>query len=124
MPSRLILTFATFAGRIPRSTFWWSQIVAFSAFAVLFVFLDSALGRPGTWLLYPFFFWGAAAVSAKRLHDRGQSAWRLLLLLIPVIGPLWWIIALGVRAGTRGDNQYGPDPLVAGVDYLVVRSDP
>lgn len=123
MRSVMLRRLATFGGRIQRSTFWWSQLALTAVFAVLFVFIDNVLGRPATWLIYPLFFWGTAAISVKRLHDRGQSAWRLLLLLVPVVGPLWWIVALGVRAGTRGDNQYGPDPLLAGVDYLVVRSD-
>jgi uncharacterized membrane protein YhaH (DUF805 family) len=120
----LVGIYASFAGRLPRGTFWGAQTALWLVFAVLFVFLQHALGSAGTWVLYPFFFWGSVAVSVKRLHDRGQSGWRLLLLLIPAIGPLWWLIALGVRAGTRGDNQYGPDPLVAGVEYLTVRSDP
>ena len=120
----LMGVYASFNGRLVRSTFWGAQVALVLGFAVLFVFLDHALGHTSTWLLYPFFFWGTAAVSVKRLHDRGQSAWRLLLLLIPAIGPLWWVIALGIRAGTRGDNQYGPDPLETGVDYLVVRSTP
>jgi uncharacterized membrane protein YhaH (DUF805 family) len=123
MPSAPIRVYGSFTGRLPRSTFWWAQVALVLGFAVLYVFLERAFGRASTWLLYPPFFWGTAAVSVKRLHDRGQSAWRLLLLLIPVVGPLWWVIALGVRSGTRGDNQYGPDPLAAGVDYLVVRSD-
>lgn len=123
MPSAFVSVFGSFAGRIARSTFWWAQSAVIVLFAVLYSFLDARVGAASTWLLYPFFFWSSAAVSVKRLHDRGHSAWRLLFLLIPVAGPLWWLIALGARAGTRGDNQYGPDPLVEGVDYLVVRSD-
>jgi uncharacterized membrane protein YhaH (DUF805 family) len=122
MQSAFARIYMSFAGRLPLSTFWWAQLALLLGFAVLFVFLNNWIGAAATWVLYPFFFWGTAAVSIKRLHDRGQSAWRLLILLIPVVGPLWWLIALGIRVGTRGDNQYGPDPLVEGVDYLVVRS--
>ena len=119
--SRLLSRFGSFAGRISRSEFWWASIALWGVFAILFVFLQSALGRTSTLVLYPFFFWAAAAIAVKRLHDRGQSAWRLLLALIPILGPVWLVVSLGLRAGTRGDNQYGDDPLVANVDYLSVR---
>ena len=124
MPLKLIHLYTSFKGRLPRSTFWGALIAIVLLFAMLFVFLESAFGRSSTWILYPPFWWAAATLSVKRLHDRAQSAWRLLLLLIPVVGPLWWVVTLGVRAGTRGDNQYGPDPLTEGVDYLVVGSEP
>jgi uncharacterized membrane protein YhaH (DUF805 family) len=124
MSSAVGRVYVSFSGRISRGTFWLAQGALILGFAVLFVFLDHALGHGSTWALYPPFYWAAFAVSIKRLHDRGHSAWRLLILLIPVLGPLWWLISLGVLSGTRGDNQYGPDPIVTGVDYLVVRSEP
>src|SRR5262249_2720455 len=33
-------------------------------------------------------FWPAFCAAAKRLHDRGKSAWFLLISLIPLIGPI------------------------------------
>ena len=57
----------------------------------------------------------------KRLHDRGRSAWWLIVLLIPVLGPLWLAIELALRRGTPGENQYGADPLERHYDYLTVR---
>ena len=57
-------------------------------------------------LIYP-----AVALYAKRCHDRNKSAWWLLLLIVPVIGFIWFIIDLGILEGTKGDNSYGPDPL-------------
>ena len=59
-------------------------------------------------LLWPWF-----AVMAKRLHDRGKSAWFLLLLLIPIVGPIWLFIEIALLRGRQGDNRYGPDPLAA-----------
>jgi len=118
--ARLVWCFGSFAGRMARSTFWAAAVALWLTFAVLFVFLEHAIGAPATLVLYPFFFWAAAAVATKRLHDRGQSAWRLLFALIPIAGPLYLLINLGFLAGTRGDNQYGPDPIDADVDYLTV----
>jgi uncharacterized membrane protein YhaH (DUF805 family) len=118
--ARLLWCFGSFTGRLPRKTFWAAAVALWLTFAVLFVFIEHAIGHAATLVLYPFFFWGAAAVATKRLHDRGQSAWRLLLALIPILGPVYLLIDLGLLLGTRGDNQYGPDPLEAGLDYLTV----
>jgi uncharacterized membrane protein YhaH (DUF805 family) len=48
------------------------------------------------------------AVGCRRLHDRGQSGWLQLLLLVPcgnIVLLVFWIME-----GTPGDNAYGPQP--------------
>jgi uncharacterized membrane protein YhaH (DUF805 family) len=77
----------------------------------------------------------SVAIGIKRLHDRDQSGWWILLLYF---GPaaasaieessgssvaslvfslvsfgiwIWAIVVLGFLRGTRGPNRYGPDPL-------------
>ena len=62
--------------------------------------------------------WGALAISTQRLHDIGRSGPSLLLLLIPVLGPLWVLLLL-CRRGGEGKNRYGDDPL-SRHDYLQV----
>jgi len=109
-----------FRGRIARGTFWWTLVLAGIAFAVLFVFLDSVFGRPATLVLYPLFFWVAAAAAVKRMRDRGRSPAWLLAALVPVLGPLWLLLELGMLRGTPGENHYGPDPLELDTDYLTV----
>jgi len=54
--------------------------------------------------------WMAMAVAAKRVHDRGQSRWWLLLTLIPGVGFVWWLINLGILEGDDDANAYGPSP--------------
>ena len=49
------------------------------------------------------------AVAVRRLHDQDKSGWMILVGLIPLIGPIWLLI-LYFTEGTRGPNQYGPDP--------------
>ncbi len=53
----------------------------------------------------------AWSIAAKRCRDRGHPNWYLFLWFIPIIGPLWLLIELGLRRGTLGPNKYGPDPL-------------
>jgi uncharacterized membrane protein YhaH (DUF805 family) len=109
-----------FRGRITRASFWWIQILLGAAFIVLFVFLDATLGRSSTLVLYPFYFWIALAAAVRRMRDRGKSPAWLLVALIPVLGPLWLFVDLGLMSGTPGENQYGPDPLTVDSDYLSV----
>ena len=53
----------------------------------------------------------ALALYAKRWHDRDKSGWWSLIGLVPFIGAIWILVELGILEGTRGPNQYGPDPL-------------
>jgi len=52
------------------------------------------------------------AVYTKRWHDRNKSGWWSLILLIPIVGPIWMLVELGFLRGTEGTNNYGPDPIV------------
>lgn len=103
-----------------RSTFWCATSGLWAAFVLAFILLEASLGRASTLLLYPAFFWAMGALFGKRLHDRDKSmAWLLLLLLLPLLGPLWIAIELGLLKGSRGTNRYGPDPRGA-LDYPAV----
>ena len=52
--------------------------------------------------------WVWWCVIVKRWHDRGKSAWWVLILFIPVVGSIWGFIELGLLAGDPYENQYGP----------------
>jgi uncharacterized membrane protein YhaH (DUF805 family) len=117
---RYLQLFFSSTGRICRSTFFWLSFTAATIFILLFVFLEATLGHQSTLVLYPLLLWIAYVISSKRLHDLGISSWRLLILLIPLLGPLWIALNLLFRKGTEGNNQYGSDPLLQGVDYLTV----
>jgi uncharacterized membrane protein YhaH (DUF805 family) len=49
------------------------------------------------------------AVQVRRFHDQDKSGWLVLLNLIPSIGGLIVLVFMCLE-GTRGPNQYGPDP--------------
>ena len=108
------------SGRIPRSTWWWSMIGTWIVFTVLYQGLAAVGGAAATWILYPFLYWILAVLCIKRLHDRAHSGWALLWAVIPVLGVLWLAIQLALLPGSRGENQFGEDPLGGGLDYLVV----
>jgi uncharacterized membrane protein YhaH (DUF805 family) len=121
--------YADFNGRATRSEFWWfylftalvlgagylvqvfislTQLVLrdnyVSAFVGLFSFVISmGMLGVGIALMIPLL-----AVGCRRLHDRGQSGWLQLLLLVPC-GSIA-LIVLWILEGTPGPNAYGPRP--------------
>ena len=59
------------------------------------------------------FMWPTYAIYTKRWHDRGKSGWWSLIVLVPIIGPIWMFIECGFLAGEDGSNHYGPNPVYA-----------
>ncbi len=109
--------YTSFEGRINRSKFWAGVGVLF-AVGILVNIIDALLGLQvgqGFGVLGIVFtlaaIYPALALYAKRWHDRDKSGWWTLIILIPIIGPIWLLIELGALEGTRGANRYGPDPL-------------
>ncbi|RVC62315.1 DUF805 domain-containing protein [Mesorhizobium sp. M4B.F.Ca.ET.088.02.2.1] len=111
----------SFEGRINRAKFW-AGIGIFIAIGIVAFILDSILGTRFTTAsggqvgiigivvtLASIYF--AFALYAKRWHDRNKSGWWTLIGLIPIIVGIWLLVELGILEGTRGANQYGPDPL-------------
>lgn len=108
-------------GRLRRREFWWRLLVSALMFALLFTTVQRFAGRPATLILYvpAFAIWFSLA--SRRLHDQARSAWWLVAAFVPILGPALLAYLLLFRRGTRGENQYGPDPRDDGRDYLEVR---
>jgi uncharacterized membrane protein YhaH (DUF805 family) len=104
--------YATFSGRATRSEYWYfvlfNFLISIAVGIVSGIFgkevNDLVSGLYSLAMLVP-----SLAVSSRRLHDTGRSAWWLLLGLVPVVG---WIVLLVffVTDTTPGDNKYGPNP--------------
>lgn len=109
----------SFSGRIPRSAFWISVCILFPLGTLLGFapFTSEATGVPKgiIWTVYALWcvlsIWISLAVYAKRWHDCGRSGWMSLILLLPIIGPFWFLGYCGFVRGASGPNQYGDDPL-------------
>jgi FAD/FMN-containing dehydrogenase/uncharacterized membrane protein YhaH (DUF805 family)/SAM-dependent methyltransferase len=94
-------------GRINRRTFWNAQLFIWLSFYVLYNTLDLFINYSVTLVIYPFLYWALYCTATKRLHDRNINSWILLLTLVPIIGPLWLFIQLGLRKGNSERNKYG-----------------
>ena len=57
------------------------------------------------------------SVTVRRLHDIDKSGWWYFINFVPAIGGLWALVLMCID-GTRGPNQYGPDP--KSVDLMAV----
>lgn len=113
---RLVLRrYASFTGRAAPAELWWWVLACAILFFVLSTVANSAdfgVSRAAAavlgvlWLatIVPSF-----AVGMRRLHDTGRSEWMMLLVMVPLIGPLA-LLAFWATPGTAGVNRYGPDP--------------
>lgn len=105
--------YADFSGRARRNEFW--MFLLFNALAVIvvqFVF-SFVLGRTGAVLGIILYMLAtmipSLAVAVRRLHDIGNSGWKILVGLIPLIGGIW-LLVLYCQDSQPGANQWGANP--------------
>ena len=119
----------SFEGRINRAKWWLTNIVVSVVYSIVTgaiagsaaVSSDpqaalASVGAIGGLVLLVVTLagiWIGLAVAAKRWHDRGKSAWWILISFVPVIGSLWYLIECGFLKGTTGSNRFGQDPLAS-----------
>jgi uncharacterized membrane protein YhaH (DUF805 family) len=107
---KVIRQYAVFDGRARRKEYWMFLLMNI-LFAVLIAIAEKILGTGGILgLIYSLvFFIPGIAVSARRLHDIDKSAWWMLIIIIPLIGPLI-LLYFAASDGTPGSNRFGPNP--------------
>ena len=108
--------YLTAQGRVNRKQWWLWLMLPIFVISLILSGIDGAIGtgspRGGGGLLSGI--WGlislipAILVDIKRWHDRDKSGWWMLIVLVPVIGWIWFIIELGFLKGTPGPNRFGP----------------
>jgi uncharacterized membrane protein YhaH (DUF805 family) len=102
-------------GRASRSEFWWFAAMYYGGLSFFIVYFavtisEAETGNGGLLIIYALIlFFPFLSVLARRLHDKGLTAWLLLLGLVP-FGQLALLILAALR-GDDGPNGYGPDPL-------------
>jgi uncharacterized membrane protein YhaH (DUF805 family) len=135
------------SGRITRAKYWRSVLIYIGGGLMTAVILFAAAGIAAPLfvvmvvvVLIPWLLWGFS-FTTRRLHDRGKSAWWLVVFyLVPgVLGQvsaaawsggvagivmhyvlalvafaltIWGFVEIGCLRGTTGSNTYGPDPLL------------
>jgi len=129
----------SFRGRINRAKYWLFALISIGVVAIA-IGLVIAVGSSipvfiVLGIVYLALLYASLAVAAKRLHDRGRTAWLLVVFYVvpavlqeagkathvPAISILtsfvafgifiWAFVELACLRGTAGPNEYGPDPL-------------
>jgi uncharacterized membrane protein YhaH (DUF805 family) len=109
-PRRVLFSFD---GRIGRRTWWLWGVLAMLGLSLYFKVLLRVAGlspEHTDGVINLLLVWPAVAISAKRWHDRGKSAWWVLVALIPVVGWIWMLVENGLLRGSAGPNRFGPEP--------------
>jgi uncharacterized membrane protein YhaH (DUF805 family) len=113
----------TFEGRITRRVFWRQFVLPLGVIWLVTLYIEAVFQSSGFGLggvemrsgASSFFYllapWPIVAVSVKRLHDRNKSGTLMWLVLVPVIGWIWYLVEVGFLDGTHGPNFFGADPL-------------
>lgn len=108
--------YVDFSGRSRRREYWF--FVLFNVLiSIGLSIVDSVLGlgniEAGLGVLSSLY--GLAVLlpslsyAVRRCHDIGRSGWWLLLLVIPLIGPLVILIFM-LMDSEPGSNSFGPNP--------------
>lgn len=93
-----------FEGRAGRKEFW--QFFLVCAVAHIVLGWIPRLGPVLSLLLLLGLLLPTLGVTARRLHDRGQTGWLQLLALIPVVGGLI-VLLMCVPEGDKEANAFG-----------------
>ena len=101
----------SFEGRMRRRDYWlYSVPILILLMPTLFYSGGNPLLDALSMAISLFTVFASMALNIKRLKDRNKSPWWILLTFVPIIGPVFALVELGMFDGTEGPNQYGPDP--------------
>ena len=107
--STCIKKYFVFKGRASKSEFWWFQLIWVVSYVVMIISNNEAIAFICLGIII-FIAIPLISVGVRRLHDTNKSGFYYFLSLIPFIGGLI-ILLMMIGDGTKGKNQYGPDPL-------------
>ena len=104
--------YVNFQGRARRSGYWYWYLFTVLVSAVFSIlssgksdnFFGMLGGLAGLVLFLP-----GLAYAVRRLHDTNRSGWRVLFVLIPLVGWIFLLIWM-VADSEPGDNRFGANP--------------
>jgi len=107
---KVLKQYAVFSGRARRMEYWMFFLFNIVAAIVLGIVDGVADTRGALGAIYMLaVLIPGLAVSIRRLHDTNRGGLWILISLVPLVGGIILLVFM-VQEGTRGDNQFGPDP--------------
>lgn len=111
---KVLSKYATFSGRARRQEYWLfvlvHVIVGFIVGIIQSFVPDLAGPLLVLWIVYALAtLIPNIALTFRRLHDTGRSAWWILIALVPFVGAIV-LLVFYCLPGTVGPNKYGEDP--------------
>ncbi|MBV7300173.1 DUF805 domain-containing protein [Enterovibrio paralichthyis] len=101
----------SFEGRMRRRDYWLYSIPVLVMIMPTFFYQGGSVVLDALALAISLFaIYASFALNVKRLRDRNKAPWWIVVTFLPLVGPLFALIELGMLDGTPGPNQYGPDP--------------
>ena len=107
------------AGRLGRGGFWLRHLVGLPICLALCIAADSMAGPAAGLLAAALTTLLLVSTWGRRLHDRGRSAWWLLLTALPVVGALALIVDCAFLGPRESAQRFGARAGVA-LDYRTV----
>lgn len=108
--------YAEFTGRARRQEYWMFALIVFGINFVISIvgmlFQDTPLYMLFTILSSLFslaIFVPSLALNVRRLHDIGKDWGWIFIVLIPIAGPIWYLVLMATDS-QPGQNQFGPNP--------------
>jgi len=100
--------YAVFEGRASRAEFWYYFLFNI-IIGIILQIINKLIGNQYISSLYSLaVLLPGLAVTVRRLHDVGKSAWTILIIFIPVVGGILFLVYLASK-GKKGENKYGTD---------------
>jgi len=113
---KVLENYVNFEGRARRKEYW--MFVLFNMiFGTSAMVLDNVTGLAfksiGYGPIYGIYLLAvilpSIAVGVRRLHDIGKSGGYYFIILIPIIGAIWFFVLM-VTEGDAGVNEFGENP--------------
>jgi len=113
---KVLENYVNFEGRARRKEYW--MFVLFNMiFGTAAMVLDNVTGLAfeeiGYGPIYGIYLLAvilpSIAVGVRRLHDIGKSGGYYFIILIPIIGAIWFFVLM-VTEGDAGVNEFGENP--------------
>lgn len=93
-----------FAGRSSRKDFWFATLM----YALVTIVIKQVDNGALLQLYYLVTLIPGFSLYVRRLHDRGQSGWWVLLVISIIGAPI--VLIFAALPGQVGENKYGLDP--------------